>query len=37
MIAAGYLGDPAQLNEDLRKSETGPRKRKPLSEIILEL
>jgi len=37
MIAAGYLGDPAQLNEDLRKSETGPRKRKALKEIILEL
>lgn len=37
MIAAGYLGDPAQLPEDLRKSETGPRKRKPLNEIILEL
>ena len=33
-IAVGYLGDPAQLPEDLRDKEGPAWKRKPLSEIV---
>lgn len=35
-IALGYLGEPAALaDENMRKQETAPRQRKPLSEIVL--
>ncbi len=33
-IAAGYLGDPAILPEELRAGETAERTRKPISEIV---
>ena len=34
VIALGYLGDPDQLPEQMRKIELAPRQRKPLSEIV---
>ncbi len=33
-LALGYLGDPAQLPEDLQAKERGERSRKPLSELV---
>jgi nitroreductase len=33
-VAVGYLGDPAQLPEDLRERERRPRARKPLGELV---
>ncbi len=33
-IAIGYLGDPAQLPENLRLRELAPRERKPLKELV---
>lgn len=33
MAAVGYLGNPDDLDEDLRKSEIKPRSRKPIHEI----
>ena len=33
-IALGYLGDPADLPDDLRERETAPRARKPLAEFV---
>jgi nitroreductase len=35
MIAVGYPGDPAELNEKQREAELGPRSRKALDEIAL--
>jgi len=35
-VAIGYLGDPAMLPEDRRASETKPRSRKPLSDVVFE-
>jgi hypothetical protein len=34
LIAVGALGDPNKLPEDRREAETGPRERKPLSEVV---
>jgi hypothetical protein len=34
LIAVGKLGDPNRLPEDRREAETGPRERKPLSEVV---
>ncbi len=34
MAAVGYAGDPEQLPEDLRRSEMGPRSRKPLPDLV---
>ncbi|CAN5453820.1 hypothetical protein BH24DEI1_BH24DEI1_17210 [soil metagenome] len=34
-LALGYLGDAATLPEDLRRREAAPRRRKPLSELVL--
>lgn len=34
LIAVGSLGDPNRLPEDRREAETGPRERKPLSEVV---
>ena len=34
LIAVGALGDPTKLPEDRRGAETGPRERKPLSEVV---
>jgi nitroreductase len=34
VIAAGYIGDPASLPENLKKRELQERKRKPLEEIV---
>ena len=34
MIAVGYPGDPAMLDEKLRQRELAPRERKPVSEIV---
>lgn len=36
MAAVGYLGNPDDLNEDLRKSEIKPRNRKPIHEIAFQ-
>lgn len=36
MAAVGYLGNPDDLNEDLRKSEVKPRNRKPIHEIAFQ-
>lgn len=33
-VAIGYLGDPDMLSEKNRKSETQPRERKPLSDLV---
>jgi nitroreductase len=33
-LALGYLGDPEELPEDLRRKELAPRSRKPLSELV---
>jgi nitroreductase len=34
LIAVGALGDPNKLPEDRREAETGPRARKPLTEVV---
>jgi nitroreductase len=34
VTALGYLGDPGVLAEEMRKTETSPRQRKPLSETV---
>ena len=34
MIAIGYPGDPASLDDDLRKKDLAPRQRKPLAEFV---
>jgi hypothetical protein len=34
LIAVGQLGDPKRLPEDRREAETGPRERKPLTEVV---
>ena len=34
LIAVGALGDPNRLPEERRETETGPRERKPLSEVV---
>ncbi len=34
LIAVGSLGDPNRLPEERRDAETGPRERKPLSEVV---
>lgn len=33
-FALGYRGDPAQLSEKMKKSETAPRQRRPLAETV---
>ncbi|WP_397547939.1 nitroreductase family protein [Rhodothermus marinus] len=35
-LALGYLGDPAQLSEDLQARERSPRTRRPLNELVYE-
>jgi nitroreductase len=35
VVAVGRLGDPLSLPEDLRRSETGLRRRRPLAELLL--
>ena len=35
-LALGYLGDPAQLPEDLQARERSPRIRRPLAELVFE-
>ena len=37
LIAVGALGDPNRLPEERRESETGPRERKPLAEVVTGL
>ena len=36
MVAVGYMGDPAQLPENIREMESSERIRKPLKEIIFD-
>jgi nitroreductase len=36
MFALGYLGDPETLSEDLRRRETEPRQRKPVTQFVFQ-
>ncbi len=35
-VAVGYAADPVTLSDDLKKRETAPRSRKPLSDLLFE-